>query len=56
MQSLVLSAQDAEPCGTHFFSFFFSHTFTFQLASGQAVVTGVVPFSPPVLAFNFYRA
>ena len=37
------------------FSFFFSHTFTFQLL-GQAVVTGFVPSSPPVLAFDFYRA
>ena len=34
--------------------FFFSH-FYFP-ASGQAVVTGVVPFFPPVLAFDFYRA
>ena len=25
-------------------------------ASGQAVVTGVVPSPPPVLALNFYRA
>ena len=25
-------------------------------ASGQAVVTGVVPSSPPVLAFIFYSA
>ena len=35
--------------------FMFSHTFYFP-ASGQAVVTGVVPPPPPVLAFNFYRA
>ena len=35
---------------------FFSHTFYFP-ASGQAVVTGRCrPFSPPDLAFNFYRA
>ena len=27
-----------------------------QRSSGQAVVTGVVPFSPSVRAFNFYRA
>ena len=33
--------------------FFFSHISTLFPASGQAVVTGVVPFSPPVLAFNF---
>ena len=33
---------------------FFSH-FYFP-ASGQAVITGVVPSPPPVLAFNFYRA
>ena len=36
------------------FFFFFSH-FYFP-ASGQAVVTGAVPSSPPVHAFNFYRA
>ena len=35
-------------------AFFFSH-FYFP-ASGQAVVTGVVPSPPPVLAFIFYRA
>ena len=42
------------------FFFFFLHlllaSFYFP-ASGQAVVTGVVPSPlPPVLAFNFYRA
>ena len=38
------------------FSFlYFSSHFYFP-TSGQAVVTGVVPFSPPVVAFNFYRA
>ena len=36
-----------------FFCFFFSH-FYFP-ASGQAVVTGLVSSSPPVLAFNFTR-
>ena len=46
-----------------FVLFFLIITFTFQLislevffpqrSSGQAVVTGVVPFSPPVRAFNF---
>ena len=36
--------------------FFPAHVdYTFS-ASGQAVVTGVVPSFPPVLAFNFYRA
>ena len=35
--------------------FFFKHIYF--AASGQAVVTGVVPFPPPlVLAFKFYRA
>ena len=33
--------------------FFFSHYYF--PASGQAVVTGVVPFLPPVLAFDLYR-
>ena len=36
------------------FFFFFSHFFL--PASGQAVVTGVSPFPPSVLAFNFNRA
>ena len=36
------------------FFFLFAH-FSFP-ASGQAVVTGVVRYSPPVLAFNFHRA
>ena len=54
-----------------FFFFFFFMNFTFQLnsyivegytlraqrSSGQAVVTGRCrPFSPPVLAFNYFRA
>ena len=39
----------------HPFLFFFPHTSTFP-ASGLAVVTGAVPFSAPVLAFNFYGA
>ena len=38
----------------YLFIYFFLHTFTFQLHSGQAVVTGVVLSPPPVLAFNFY--
>ena len=40
------------------FSFFFFRfsTHIYFPASGQAVVTGVVPFSPPVLAFILYRA
>ena len=37
---------------TFFFLLFFSH-FYFP-ASGQAVVTGVVPSPPPVLTFNFF--
>ena len=37
-----------------FFSFFWSHVYF--PASGQAVVSGVVPFSPPVRAFSFDRA
>ena len=36
------------------FFFFFAHIYF--PASGQAVVAGVVPFPPPVLAFIFYRA
>ena len=43
--------QKCNPCCTFFF---FPHFYI--PASGQAVVTGVVPCSPPVLAFNFYRA
>ena len=40
----------------HFFFFFF-FTLIYFPASGQAVVTGVVPSDrPPVLAFNFCRA
>ena len=34
------------------FFFFFSHTFPFQLPTSRALVTGVVPSSPPVLAFK----
>ena len=41
--------------GEFFFVFVFFAHFYFP-ASGQAVVTGVVPSPPPVLAFNFYRA
>ena len=33
--------------------FFFTHIYS-SPASGQAVVTGVVPFFPLVLAFNFF--
>ena len=36
-------------------SFIFSHTSIFQLLDKPAV-TDVVPFLPPVLAFNYYRA
>ena len=49
-----------------FFSFFFPITFLLssstrrrfypQRSSGQAVVTGVIPSSSPVRAFNFYHA
>ena len=41
----------AEPRGV----FFFLAQFYFP-ASGQAVVTGVFPSSPPLLAFNYDRA
>ena len=43
-------AEHGDGGGGVLFSFFFSH-FYFP-ASGQAVVTGVVPSSPPVLAFQ----
>ena len=39
--------------GHSIFFFFFSHTSTFQLAAGQAVVTGVVPFPPRFLPSIF---
>ena len=39
-----------------FFFFFSSHTFTFQLLDKSWSQVGVVPSSPPVLAFNFYLA
>ena len=39
-----------------FIYFFFSILTFYFPASGQAVVTGVVPSPPPVRAFNFYRA
>ena len=45
-------SKTGNPCIS--FSFFSSHFYV--PASGQAVVTGVVPSSPPVLALNFYRA
>ena len=36
---------------------YFFRTLLLSSSSGQAVVTGrYCPFSPPVLAFNFYRA
>ena len=41
-------------CPGYLFIFIFAH-FYFP-ASGQAVVTGVVPFPPPVFASIFYRA
>ena len=39
-----------------FVLFFLLFTHIYFSASGQAVVTGVVTSSPPVLAFHFYRA
>ena len=50
----VTSKRDVGFTMCSFFFFFFAH-FYFP-ASGQAVVTGVVPSPLPVLAFNFYRA
>ena len=46
--------QGAAACYLAVLFFFFTHIYF--PASGQAVVTGVVPSPPPVLAFNFYRA
>ena len=39
-----------------FYSVFIYFAHFYFPASGQAVVTGVVPFPPLVLDFNFYRA
>ena len=52
----LVNATTTPPQVLQFFFCFFSHTSYFPASSGQAVVTGVVPSSPPVLAFNFYRA
>ena len=49
----LLGHTQGEP--SHFLFFYFFHSSHFHFpASGQAVVTGVVPSSPAALAFNFF--
>ena len=39
-----------------FFFLFFPRACTFPASEHAVVVTGVIPSSPPVRAFDFYRA
>ena len=49
-----LSTIEQRALPAFFVLFCFAHFYV--PASGQVVVTGAVPFSPPALAFNFHRA